>query len=502
MDSWVSQVGSGRFVNVTHGTRSTVLVRNAGLTPDGADIWLSSMQGGDRMRLSSLLGGGLRPFLPEHAMDAAWSPDGSKVVYHLYDAGDPKFVADRDGSNPQQIFKLKNGEHGHFPIWSHDGKWIYFVRGIWVTREMDVWRVSPSGGTPERMTQVATDINYLAALDDHTVLYVAPDANGAGPWLWALDTSTRTTRRISSGLEIYSSIDASGDGRRLVATVSNPTANLWSLPILDRVTTEDDAKRLSLPTVRAFGPRYGGTSLYYLSSRGGGDGLWRYDGTDATEIWRGAGGALLEPPAVVEGGRRVAVIVRKQGKRTLTLLSSDGGDAQPLAPAIDVTSTATWSPDGKWIAAGGVDTNGDGLFKIPTDGGAPQRLMSGTATNPVWSPDGSLIVYTGPVIGPLGPLMMIHADGTPPAPLNISVRVNTEHYRFVPGRQQLVYVPTPSQVAPENFWLLDMATMKSRQLSSMNVRTSRTFDVTPDGKQITFDRLRDNSDIVLIDLKK
>src|SRR5262249_4001868 len=111
-------------------------------------------------------------------------------------------------------------------------------------------------------------------------------------------------------------------------------------------------------------------------------------------------------------------------------------------------------------------------------------------------------VYTGPVIGPLGPLMMIRADGTAPVPLNISVRVNTEHYRFVPGRQQLVYVPTPNQVAPENFWLLDMATMKSRQLSSMNVRTTRTFDVTPDGKQITFDRIRVNSDIVLIDLQK
>ena len=28
------------------------------------------------------------------------------------------------------------------------------------------------------------------------------------------------------------------------------------------------------------------------------------------------------------------------------------------------------------------------------DGGTPQRLMTGTATNPVWSPDGALIVYT------------------------------------------------------------------------------------------------------------
>jgi hypothetical protein len=28
----------------------------------------------------------------------------------------------------------------------------------------------------------------------------------------------------------------------------------------------------------------------------------------------------------------------------------------------------------------------------------------------------------------------------------------------------------------------------------------RTFDITPDGRQIVFDRLRENSDIVLIDL--
>jgi hypothetical protein len=30
----------------------------------------------------------------------------------------------------------------------------------------------------------------------------------------------------------------------------------------------------------------------------------------------------------------------------------------------------------------------------------------------------------------------------------------------------------------------------------------RTFDVTSDGKQIVFDRLRENSNVVLIDLPK
>ena len=34
----------------------------------------------------------------------------------------------------------------------------------------------------------------------------------------------------------------------------------------------------------------------------------------------------------------------------------------------------------------------------------------------------------------------------------------------------------------------------------MNPGAMQTFDITPDGKQIVFDRLRENSDIVLIDL--
>jgi Tol biopolymer transport system component len=500
MDTWVSQVGSGRFLNLTRGTRPSVLVRNAGFTPDGADIWLSSMIGGDRTRLTPLLGGGSRPFLPEHSMGPAWSSDGSRLVFHLYDTGDPTFVAERDGSNARELFTLEAGIHSHYPIWSKDGQWIYTVRGIWDAREMDLWRVPVSGGAPERLTHINRDIRYPALLNDGTVLFVAPDQDGAGPWLWSLNPDTRIIRRISSGLEIYSSIDASADGRRLVATISNPTANLVSLPILDRLTTDEDVKPLGLPTVRAWAPRYGGATLFYLSARGGGDGLWRYDGTDATEIWRGADGALLEPPAVTRDGRRVAVVLRKQGRRTLTLLSSEGGDAKPLAPEIDVTSAASWSPDGQWIAAGGIDAKGSGLFKIPVDGRMPQRLTTGTATNPVWSPDGTLIVYTGPVVGPQGSLLTVHADGTPGEALNIQVRVGTEHYRFMPDRPQLVYIPTPNQVSPEYFWLLDVPSKKSRQLSAVNSRSTRTFDITPDGTQIVLDRLKDNSDIVLIDL--
>ena len=53
----------------------------------------------------------------------------------------------------------------------------------------------------------------------------------------------------------------------------------------------------------------------------------------------------------------------------------------------------------------------------------------------------------------------------------------------------------------QDFWLLDLSTMQDRQLTRLNdPGTINTFDITPDGKRIVFDRLSEDSDIVLIEL--
>ncbi len=500
-DIWLIQASGGSLANLTLGRIGDVRgpLRAIGFTGDGSEVWNSGMEG-RRLRLFPLVSGAPRNFLGEHAAEVAWSLDGTRLVYHTWEPGDPTFVADHNGTNERQILKSQPGLHNHYQVWSKDGRWIYFVRGRPATREMDLWRIPPNGGQPEQLTHVNSDIAYPTPIDERTVLFVAHDQNGAGPWLWAFDVETRTSQRVSSGLEQYTALAAAADGRRLVASVVNSRVNLWSLPVTSRVIEEKEVEAFPLPTLRAQAPRFGGASLFYLSSRDGADGLFSYRDGQALEIWKGSEGALQSPPAVSADGSLVAFALRRNGKRQMHVISADGTRLRPLSGGVDVRGTASWSPDGKWIVAAGSDHDGAGLFKLPADGGSPVRIATGPFLDPVWSPRGDLIVYGGIQVFTLMPLLAIHPDGTPAKLPEINLQRDGERVRFLPDGTGLVYM-LGSTTAGQDFWLLDLGTMRSRRLTQLsNAAAMRTFDISPDGGRIVFDRLRENSYIELIDL--
>ncbi|HMC69295.1 MAG TPA: hypothetical protein VKJ07_09090, partial [Mycobacteriales bacterium] len=379
----------------------------------------------------------------------AWSPDGNHLAYFFKPtAGDPMFVADPNGNDAVRLVMPddKGVMHNNNPVWSQDSQWIYFVRGIEPQDEMnvDVWRVRASGGSAERLTERHAAVSFLAPIDSRTLLYVARDEDWSGPWLWALDVESKVARRVTSGVEQYTSVSASRDGRHVVATVANPSASLWRVPLtLDRIADEHDAQAYSLPVSkgRALAPRFSGTSLFYLSARGAGDGLWKAQAGQVSEVWRGVNGALFEPPAVSPDGRRVVVVVRQAGKRHLAMMSADGTNSRTFAASIEIEgaagqSAADWSPDGTHIVAGGTDAQGPALFTIPVDGGAPVRLVEGKWVNPVWSPGGQLIVYGGRSVVGQVELHGVRPDGTAVALPPLQVRPGG--YRFLPDGTGLV----------------------------------------------------------------
>jgi Tol biopolymer transport system component len=74
-----------------------------------------------------------------------------------------------------------------------------------------------------------------------------------------------------------------------------------------------------------------------------------------------------------------------------------------------------------------------------------------------------------------------------------------DSYRFMPGGKSLVV--KLGGFRRQDFWSVDLATGRRRALTALRPGESvQRFDVSPDGKRILFERMRENSDVVLIEL--
>ena len=271
------------------------------------------------------------------------------------------------------------------------------------------------------------------------------------------------------------------------------------MPIVDRVAHEADAKPLKLPAVRAVSPRFGPNYPLYLSSKGAGGGLWKFQDGMTTELWKPTDEALAALAAVSPDGRLICFTVRKGERQDLYLMSADGTGIQPLAGSLDVRDAVSWSPDGKFIVASVDEGLGGRIYKIPIDGGSPERLVNDVSYNPLWSPDGHLIVYYVAPQAAIFPIRAVTPAGKSLKLPDVSSRGEGGRFRFLPGGKSFVVLQGPYRA--QNFYLVNVDSGMRRQLMDFRLGSFlRNFDISPDGKEIVFDRIQENADVVLIDL--
>src|SRR4030095_7940075 len=427
-----------------------------------------------------------------------WSPDGTRIVYHPPAEGDPLFVTAPNEKGGRQIYVGRPGFHNHFPIWSADGAFIYFVHGLPLA-ESDIWRIRADGEEPERLTFHGSRVTFPTLLNASTLLYLATDSDGSGPWIYALDLNRRTSRRISTGLEQYTSLSASADGRRIVATVSRSTEQLWRVPIEDRVVDESRAIPMSLPTASGLSPRVGPGYVIYRAPKTGRDVLWKVAGdAPAMELWNGVNGRVIEGPAIAPDGQRLAFSVQAGERTQLYVMNSDGTRTRRVAEELDVRGAPAWSPDARWLAIAANRNGEPHLFKVPVDGGMPVPLVPGYSTDPTWSPSGQFLVYSGADVGTTFPVKAVTADGAPRSVPNLVLTRGARRLVFL-AEDKLVFMK--GDLSHQEFWSVDLKTGRERQLTMLRRGpVISDFDVTGDGREIIFDRTRDASDIAVFDL--
>ena len=515
-DVWLTQIGTGEFANVSKGqvphfVLNNPTIRRAGFSGDGSQIWATEQVSERPIRESTwivpAMGGTFRPFLDD-GIEPAWSPDGSRMVYHTAEPGDPIYVADENGGNSKEIFRQRPGVHCHFLTWSPDGRYVYFVRGTPTTEETDIWRIPISSTestiTPERMSYHNTRVAYLAWLNSRTLIYSATAEYGSGQWLYAMDVAHRVPHRVSSGIEdqyLSASVSQSRP-QRIIASVAHPNTSLWTIPISNRVALDVSATRLSVPNASAHGARFGVGYLLYLSGRGGGDGLWRLENGSGREIWKGTDGGLVGPPAIAPDGTLVCFSSRREGHTHLNIMSANGTNVRTLVPSLDVRGGISWSPDGQWIVVAADRGDGTHVVKISVGDGKPVQMLDGLSYNPVWSPDGKFIIYSEQQGGSRFVLKAMTPDKKTVEIPEISVLyTKATSYRFLPKQEALVVLE--GDFRHQDFYRVDLRTGEQRRLTNLQPGYRvQDFDVSLDGKQIVFDRALDNTDVVLIELPK
>jgi Tol biopolymer transport system component len=507
VDVWLTRIGTGQFYNLTRGAGGELVnpsVRTLGFSPDGAFVtfWARKPGGPGDADISvwavPLLGGQPRPYL-EGVAEFDWSRDGSRLVYHTSGPGDPMFVRD-PGQPPEgrQIFTAPPGLHSHFPLWSVDQTFIYFVQGS-VPDRMDIWRIRPVGGVPERITYHESHVGYPVFLNPRTLIYLASDPDGSGPWLHAVDVEARRPRRVSSGIDRYTSLAASADGKRLVVTLASTKPTLWRVPIADKATGTSAARRISLTTGSGFFPRLGPGYLLYAVRNSASDSIWKLEGEAATELWSAPEARVIGAPAIAADGRRVAFSIRQSGQALLCVMNADGTDLRIVAKSLELQGAPTWAPDGRSITSAAVDRGVPHLFNVPLNGRAPTPLVREHSLDPVWSSDGNFVVFSGPDIGTTFPVKAATANAREYALPKLTLTRGARHLRFLPGRQALVVMR--GDIRHKNLWLIDLKTGAERQLTDLAPDFElRDFDISPDGREAVLEQVQEDSDIVQLDM--
>jgi len=507
MDAWLTQIGSGSYRNLTRDDRIELVnpsIRTLGFSADGSlvTVWTRSSDGSHsediKLMATPTAGGELRDFLRGVA-EVAWSQDGRQIVYHTTAPGDPLFVRDEAGVT-HRIYVAPSGVHCHFPLWSKDDAYIYFARGI-PPDDWDIWRIHPSGAGLERITFHDSRVSHPVLLDERTLVYLASDPQGSGPWLYALNVEQRVPHRISFGLERYTSLAASAGGTRLVATVDESNSSIWSVPLgADPGSSggQRAAQPVSLVSATGLSPRTGPDYILYVSARAGRQGIWRAADGRSRELWSDAHAIIVGAPAIARDGRHIAFTVADGERTILYSMDSDGREVRAVARSLNLRGNPAWAPDGRSIVSAVLRDGEPRLMSIFLDNSPPSPLVSEYSIDPVWSPDGQFLIYSGADVGTTFPLRAVARDGRPyPIPALMLTR-GARRVAFGPDAGSILLLR--GDMGHKNFWLVDLRTGVERQITELMPDIAiGDFDLSRDGSAVLFDRTQESSRIALIE---
>ncbi len=299
-------------------------------------LYLVSVATGDRHALIE----GLNAFHP------AVSPDGRTLAF-IADGGQPSnstlYTLPLDGdfhaAGPAQPLNATKGNGLLNTRWSFDGQSVYYTKPVGIAMRYVV-----STGRVEQLSDV-------------------PEGVG-------------TPAEYAPGKYVYLKMRKHGFIGRVEPDGAAPTASFQ--------TVDEDSQPDLSPD---------GRQLVFTSSRDGSPGLW-FSAPDGTRTVRAATSLAGNLPRWSPDSKEVVFSAGTSGYHSRLYVVSPDSSARILASDGADNQFPFYSRDGRYIY---YSSNNDGAYRIwrvPREGGPPERITEAVASNADESPDGSVLYYS------------------------------------------------------------------------------------------------------------
>lgn len=418
---YVRPVSGGRAIALTSDSQTVQSVPS--WSPDGSRVLF--MANGAAFSAPAS-GGVVRQEIPRSnaapIVWAGWAPDGKRIAYA---AGDSLMLHEASGQSRTLAIMMEP----NLCNWSRDGARIACAVGNAAYAGGSTFFANQA---PSRIVVCTVDDGSLITVSDSTSLNHSPVWSADGRWIFFVSNRyggrdvfgqhlSRTGNvagapvRLTTGLSAHS-ISLTPDGKYLAYAFLDATSNVWSMPIpngraltLAGLTQETFGSQ----TVEGLSVSRDGEWLYFDSNLAGNADLYRVRlphgeqeqlSFDTSDEFNG----VPSPD-----GREVTFHSFRTGSRDIFVMPLDGGAVQSVTNSPLQEAAADWKPDGTALtymelaAAGGiwiVSRNANGTWGTPV-----KRLNYGVG--PTWSPDGRSLAI-GSRFG--GRLEIVPADSGQP----------------------------------------------------------------------------------------
>jgi eukaryotic-like serine/threonine-protein kinase len=381
-----SSVANEMRVEIT--TPPTLMVASVAISPDGRAIaYVGDAEGQSRLWLRSLESGSSRAIRgTDGAGSPFWSPDGRSIGF--FEKGKLKRV-DVDGGSVQTLANAPGGTGGS---WNRDDVILFAALGESISR------ISASGGEPVAVPALAREGSDFAPhfLPDgrHFLYFVRGSPEIRGVYVGRLDQSLQARRLLASDTgAVYASTGhlLFVRGGALYAQAFDP----------DRLTLAGNPLRLAedvASDVTEAAVSVSNTGAIAFRSRSA-VAQWQFVWFDRAgrEITRmGDPSPTLRQPSLSPDDQRVVLYRGIDGNIDIWVCDTKRGAFSRITtdPADDVMPV--WSPDGSTIVFSSNRTGVHNLYQVSVTGDRSESLLLSSAQTNVathWSADGRFLLF-------------------------------------------------------------------------------------------------------------